>query len=57
MNRILKQRFNQISRQNSFLFATRDQASAVKSQTALPKMAPARPVVAPDRQPVDLRRD
>lgn len=55
MNRILKQRFNQISRQNAYLFTTRG-ASPQKVESASAKMMPARPLTRPESLPADLRR-
>jgi len=56
MNRILKQRFNQISRQNNFLLATRE-ASADHRENIPGKKMTVRPTKPDGRQPVDLRRD
>jgi hypothetical protein len=55
MNRILKQRFNQISRQNTYLFVTRG-ATPQKVESSATKMMPARPLARPESLPADLRR-
>lgn len=55
MNRILKQRFNQISRQNNYLYVTRT-AGHPKVEPAAVKLMPARPVLRPEPSAVDLRR-
>jgi len=55
MNRILKQRFTQISRQNSYLYATRG-AAPQKVESNPVKMMPARPLARPESLPSDLRR-
>ena len=55
MNRILKQRFTQISRQNSFLYATRTSAQQ-KVESPQIKTMPARPLARPESLPADLRR-
>lgn len=55
MNRILKQRFTQISRQNSYLYVTRS-AAPQKVESSPVKMMPARPLAHPESLPSDLRR-
>jgi len=55
MNRVLKQRFTQISRQNNFLLVTRG-APAVRTETTAPKMIPARPAPATEKPDADFRR-
>ncbi|HMO05523.1 MAG TPA: hypothetical protein PKC67_03495 [Kiritimatiellia bacterium] len=55
MNRVLKQRFNQISRQNNYLYTNRA-ASANKVESPVTKLMPARPVLRPEPTPSDFRR-
>ncbi len=55
MNRILKQRFNQISRQNNFLYVSRT-AAHQKIEPASAKIMPARPVQRPETDSSTVRR-
>jgi hypothetical protein len=55
MNRVLKQRFNQISRQNNYLYTNRASA-AHKLESPVAKLMPARPVVRTEPTPADFRR-
>lgn len=55
MNRVLKQRFNQISRQNNYLYTNRA-ASAHKVESPVTKLMPARPVIRTEPVAADFRR-
>ena len=55
MNRVLQQRFNQISRQNNYMMAARE-AQPARRDTTTPKPSPIRHAFPNEAQPVGARR-